>query len=157
MSGSVLVLTLLALAVATLLGVSLAHVAQTEHWLGANQLGLDEVLYGADSGLAMAAVRALEGRSGGRFEVLTSEERVFGGAARVGRVRVEFGQLLATACHLCEINQDASFFRVTYRAVAVAVRRLERDGREAAAAPASTARRELGEMLSIEPWRRGSG
>ncbi|MDX1501680.1 MAG: hypothetical protein R3325_04900, partial [Thermoanaerobaculia bacterium] len=85
--GSAYVLTLMAMVVLAVAGLSLAVVTRMERQLGVNERTLQEIFYASESGLALATVRTLALRDRAAFE-LTLPRRSVGATHVADRLRV---------------------------------------------------------------------
>jgi hypothetical protein len=111
--GSALLLALVVLLTVTMLGLSLTLVTDMERRLGANQRGLEQALWAAESGLALAAARVLTANDLGAVAVDLGPALGTPGSGRgLLRNRAEVASvrpLLSAPCGLCQINGAGSY------------------------------------------------
>jgi len=123
-NGSAYIVALLALSVLTILGLALVLITGTEMQIGSNERTVTRTFYSADSGVALAAAKAL---ASGRYEGST----VLLNQTKVGNVniadRIDVANLvttLAVPCDWCPYNDDGvpEFWKVHHVATATAER-----------------------------------
>ena len=112
-SGSTLLLALVVLLIVSMLGLSLALSTMLERRLGANRRGIEQALWAADAGLALAAARVLTSNDLRSVTVdLGPAVGAPGSAWELLRNRVEVASvrpLLVAPCDLCQINGAGSY------------------------------------------------
>lgn len=112
-AGSALLLALVVLLVVTMLGLSLSLVGGMERRLGANQRGLGQALWAAESALGLAAARVLTTNDLAPVTVdLGPAIGVPGSPGGLLRNRAEVvsvSPLLLAPCGLCQINGAGSY------------------------------------------------
>lgn len=122
--GSAYIVVLLALVVLTIIGLALVMITGTEAQVGANERTVTRTFYSSDSGVALAAAKAL---ASGRYTgstVIVNETAA--GNVRVAD-RIEVSNLvttLAVPCDWCPYNDDGmpEFWKVHHAATATAQR-----------------------------------
>ncbi len=150
-SGSAYLVTLLALVVLTIIGLSLSLITQVEMQIGANERTVQRVFYAADSGISAATARAVN-----RFDYSprTYELRDDDTAAALNLRQVvdisPFVPLLSSPCNLCEINRAGqygaqNYYRVNHGVTVTATRRGLGDE--------VLAQKSLSAMVDVQPWR----
>ncbi|HWM93563.1 MAG TPA: pilus assembly PilX N-terminal domain-containing protein [Thermoanaerobaculia bacterium] len=153
-NGSAYIVALLALAVLTILGLSLVLITGTEVQVGANERTVTRTFYSADSGVALAAAKALASGQYSGSTVLLNETQV--GSSRVAD-RIEVSNLvttLAVPCDWCPYNDDGvpEFWKVHHVATATA----ERVAWSGAGLPPVNAkilsRKTTSAMFEFQPW-----
>lgn len=151
--GSAYVLTLLALLVITLVGLSLSMVTQTEKQLGVNERMTQRVFYAANSGTAAATARVLARNDHTGLELLFNKTEE-SGLSMAERVRTSrFHPILASPCNFCEINQGSQYYNVNHAITAEAERIGWMGGGDPPVAPSVVARKTVGEMVGLQPWQ----
>ena len=151
--GSAYLITLLALVVLTILGLTLALVTQTELQIGGNERLITRAFYAADSGIDIALSRALvfTDHTEKEFDILDP----VAGTSFTMRNHVEvstFYPILDAPCNLCEINNQGSYadkaFRKINHAVSTTSYRVTLD-------PASEpiAQKTISAMMEVQPWK----
>ena len=152
--GSIYILTLVALVVLTIVGLSLSMVTQSEMRLGANERPIQRVFYAAGAGIAASTAKALVNADydGAVFE--------FSDAAGSGLVdfrhEVEvtpFYPILDSPCNLCEINNAGTYSERSYRRVNHAL--TARAQRVAGDEGTRLAEKMLATMIDVHPWKTG--
>jgi Tfp pilus assembly protein PilX len=150
--GSAYLVTLLALVVLTIIGLSLSVITQTEMQIGANERTVQRVFYAADSGISVATARALNAF---QYESVQYSLRDADTAAALNlRQDVDispFLPILNSPCNLCEINRAGqygaqNYYRVNHAVTVVATRR---------GGPDNTvlAQKTVSAMVDVMPWR----
>ncbi len=153
--GSAYIVALLALTILTIIGLALVLVTGTEMQIGSNERVVTRTFYSSDSGLGIAAAKAL---ASGRYEastLLLNETQV--GNARVAD-RIEVANLVATTavpCDWCPYNEDGvpEFYKVHHAATATAERVAWTGG--AAMPPVGAkvlSRKVTSAMFEFQPW-----
>lgn len=152
--GSAFIVTLLALLVLTLVGLSLATITQAERQLGVNERTTQRVFYAANSGTQLGTARVLSRNDYGGMTVVLGQSA--GGAGLQSGERVEisrFHPILVAPCNFCEINHGSQFFDVNHAVSATADRILWLGGGPPPADATSIARKTVAEMVSLQPWQ----
>ncbi|MEJ2086351.1 MAG: pilus assembly PilX N-terminal domain-containing protein [Acidobacteriota bacterium] len=151
-SGSAYVISLLALILLTIVGLSLTVVTQAELQIGANESQANRVFYAAESGISHSTARALTNAdyASATFEV----DEPYGNPLISPRYQVAtsaFLPILDSPCNLCEINNVGSYADRAYRKVnhAVAVQ----GQRVAGGNDSPLAQKAISSMLEAQPWR----
>lgn len=153
--GSAYLLTLMAIVVLTIAGLSASLVTQTEQQLSANERTMQESFYAADSGMAVATAKGLWRNDTSPVSFLMNRRQRSGNLWVASRVTVsEMMQISEPVpCNLCEVNQGSSFYAINH-AVTTFAERLTWHGE---ATPPSDApvmgRRKLGKMIELQPWQ----
>ncbi len=150
--GSAYLLTLLALVVLTIIGLSLSVITQTEMQIGANERTVQRVFYAADSGISVAIARALNAF---QYQSITYSLRDADTPVALDlRQDVDispFLPILTSPCNLCEINRGGQYGAQNYHRVnhAVTVVATRRGG------PNNTvlAQKTVSAMVDVMPWR----
>lgn len=153
--GSAYLLTLLAIVVLTIAGLSASLITQTEQQLAANERTMLESFYAADSGMSVATAKELWRNDTAPVTFLMNRRQRDGGLWAASRVRVsEMAQISdPVPCNLCQINQGSEFFAINHAVTAFA-ERLTWQGGEAPPADAPVmGRRKLGKMVELQPWQ----
>lgn len=152
--GSAYLVSLLALVVLAIVGLSVSLVTQTELQIGANEGTINRVFYSTDSGIAESVARALTNAD--------YASRVFelpepGGNPLLNlRSRIDsspFYPILDSPCNLCEINNSGSYSDRAYRKINHAV--TSTASRVAGATDDSTplGQNTIAAMVEVQPWR----
>lgn len=153
-TGSAYIVVLLALVVLTIIGLALVMITGTEAQVGANERTVTRTFYASDSGVAIAAAKAL---ASGRYTgstIMLNETAV--GNLRVAD-RVEVANLvttLAVPCDWCPYNDDGvpEFWKVHEAATATA----ERVAWTGAGLPPTNAKvlshKTTSAMFELQPW-----
>ena len=117
-SGSAYILTLLALLVISVLGLSLVFITQTEMEIGSNERTIQRVFYAAESGLAISTARILVSQ-----DYLPMEVNLEPGSALIhSRTSIAGARPVYTApCNLCEINNPGDYSNKEYVTLNVAL------------------------------------
>jgi hypothetical protein len=146
------VIALLVLFVLTAMGLSVSFVSQTELLIGSQERTIQRVFFAADSGLQMAASRALN--RGDTRPLTTDLANPTGllGADLVDRIETSVvAPIHSYVCNLCQINQGNEFFAINHGITS----RATRLGRDAAGTDdVPLAQRTVSAMLLFEPWTR---
>ena len=151
-SGSAYLVSLVALILLTIIGLSLTLVTQTELQIGANEGQANKVFYAADSGIAESTARALTNAD--YASKTLSMDEPYGNPLISPRFLVDasaFLPILDSPCNLCEINNVGSYSDRAYRKVnhAIAVRA----SRVAGGQDTPLAQKSISAMLEVQPWR----
>ncbi|HVS16596.1 MAG TPA: pilus assembly PilX N-terminal domain-containing protein [Thermoanaerobaculia bacterium] len=150
--GSAYIVALLVLFVLTAVGLSVAFVSQTELIVGSQERTIQRTFYAADAGLDIAAASALNtGNYEARRIDLADPAGLFG-ASLIDRIETSVvAPILETACNLCQINQDADYYRISH-AITSRASRLGRTATAGEDVPLSV--KELTAVVDFQPWRR---
>ena len=155
--GSAYLLTLLALVVLTIAGLSVSLMTQTEQQLAANERTMQESFYAADSGMAVATAKGLWRNDTDPVSFLMNrrQRNVVNNLWVASRVRVsEMAQISdLVPCSLCQINQGSEFYAINHAVTAFA-ERIAWQGSEMPTTDAPVVgRRTLGKMIELQPWQ----
>jgi Tfp pilus assembly protein PilX len=151
--GSAYMVTLLALVVLTIIGLSLVLITQTEMQLGANERITTRVFYAADAGVGIATARVLVNNDHTATDFVLRDNAGMGELSLGHRVELSpFHPILDAPCNLCSINQGQDYFEVNH-AVTVRATRVGWTGAEPAADSPQLARKTVGVMIEIQPWQ----
>lgn len=151
-SGSAYLISLLAMVLLTIVGLSLTVVTQAELQIGANEGQANKVLYAADSGISESTARALT-NADYKSKSLTMEE-AYGNPTISPQFQIEssaFLPILDSPCNLCEINNVGSYSDRAYRKLNHAI--TVRASRVAGSQNVPLARKSVSAMLEVQPWR----
>lgn len=152
--GSAYLVSLLALVVLAIVGLSLSLVTQTEMQIGANEGTINRVFYSTDSGIAESVARALTNAD---YASRTYELEEPGGNVLLNlRSRIDaspFYPILDSPCNLCEINNSGTYADRAYRKINHAV--TSTASRVAGAADDGTplGQNTISAMVEVQPWR----
>lgn len=151
-AGSAYVISLLALILLTIVGLSLTLVTQTELQIGANESQANRVFYAADSGISASTARALT-NADYQSRVMRVDEP-YGNPLITPRYDIAssaFLPILDSPCNLCEINNVGGYTDRAYRKVnhAVAVQATRIAGGD----DSPLAQKSISAMLEAQPWR----
>lgn len=150
-SGSALLVSLLALIVLTLLGLSVSLITQTEMLIGANDRSANRVFYAADGALSISLARALVRAD---YEGRLYEEADPSGAALGIRYQIDsspFYPILDSPCNLCQINDAGTYGDNSYRKINHAVATIAT--RIGGAQDTVLARSSQATMVEVQPWQ----
>jgi len=150
-AGSAYLVSLMALMVLTLLGLSVTLISQTEMTLGANDRSINRVFYAADGAISLSMARALVRAD---YESKAYEEADSSGAALNIRYQVDasaFYPILDSPCNLCQINDAGTYEDDAYRKInhAVAASATRVGGVDATV----LARSSQATMVEVQPWQ----
>jgi hypothetical protein len=150
--GSAYIVALLVLFVLSAVGLSVAFVSQTELIVGSQERTIQRTFYAADSGINIAASSALnQGNYEERRIDLADPSGLFG-ASLIDRIETSVvAPILETACNLCQINQDADYYRISH-AITSSASRLGKTATAGQDVPRS--RKEVTAVIDFQPWRR---
>jgi hypothetical protein len=151
-SGSAYVVTLLALVVLTILGLSLTLITQSELQLGTNERIVQRVFYAADAGIATSTARALVTNDFTERTLLLDEPD--SGPLLSFQNRVDVSPLvpiLDSPCNLCEINNAGTYSENAYRKIGHAVSVFAR--RVGGPTDTQTAAKFISAMIDVQPWK----
>ena len=110
--GSAYIVTLLVLAILSIVGLSLVVITQTESQIGSTERVINETFYAAESGLAASLARAMNGAYD-PFEFELGED--IGLVSRTNNVRVgTFFPVRLGFCNLCSANLGSEYHLVHY-------------------------------------------
>lgn len=153
-NGSAYIISLMAMVVLMIIGLSLSVVTQTEMQISTNERAIEQTFYSADSGVAIGTARALSrvGQDGFTFR-MNQEEREQN-YKLANRVTVcPFQAIQAGPCALCEINQGPQKKQLVNHAVSAQSERIGWTGSGAPPADAQIkARRTISLMVEVQPW-----
>lgn len=151
--GSAYIITLLALVVLTILGLTLALVTQTELQIGGNERLVTRVFYAADSGIDIATSRALVFSDYKEYDFNILDPVAATSYALQNRVEVSaFFPILDSPCNLCEINNQGTYSSKAYRKINHAVSSTSfRKGLDPASE--TIAQKTISVMTQVEPWQ----
>jgi hypothetical protein len=155
--GSAYIVVLLALVVLTIIGLSLVMITQTEVQLGANERTIARTFYAAESGLNLAAARALVAQTYVPFKFVQNESRL-GNTSIADQIEVTvFAPIAKEPCDWCPVNDDGvpKFFKVNH-AVTATARRVGWQGVAGSMPPTGSkvfAQSQLSVMFEFQPWR----
>ena len=116
-AGSAYVITLLALLVISVLGLSLVFITQTEMQIGSNERTIQRVFYAAESGLAISTARILVSQDYVPMEVDLEDV----GLGRSRTLMAGARPVYTAPCNLCEINNAGDYSNKEYVTLNVAV------------------------------------
>ncbi|MEE8138964.1 MAG: pilus assembly PilX N-terminal domain-containing protein [Thermoanaerobaculia bacterium] len=151
-AGSAYIVTLLALVVLTIVGLSLSLITQSEMLIGSNERTIQRIFYAADSGLSESTARALVNADHASRTLELDE--IYGNPLLALGYRIEvspFYPILDSPCNLCEINNrgtysDEAFRKVNHAATATATRIGGPD-------ESILAQKTVSAMVEVQPWR----
>ncbi len=152
--GSAYLVSLLALVVLAIVGLSMSLVTQTEMQIGANEGTINRVFYSTDSGVADSVARALTNRD---YAARVFELDEPGGNPLLNlRTRIDsspFYPILDSPCNLCEINNTGTYADRAYRKINHAT--TSTASRVAGPTDNSTPLGEntISAMVEVQPWR----
>ena len=113
-SGSAYLVALFVLVVLTLLGMSLSLITVTESQIGANERSIQRVFFAGELGVQLATAKALT-IPDTRAMLLDFNEPSGGAVTIVNRLDVSgMVPIQASPCNLCQINQNAEFFKINH-------------------------------------------
>lgn len=150
-AGSAFLVSLLALVVITLLGLSITLITQTELQIGANDRTANRVFYAADGALSVSLARALVQAD---YEAQAYEEDDPSGAALNIRYQIDsspFYPILDSPCNLCQINDAGNYDNNAYRKINHAVATIAT--RIGGAGNVVLARNSQATMAEVQPWQ----
>ena len=153
--GSAYLLTLMAIVVLTIAGLSASLVTQTEQQLSANERTMQESFYAADSGMAVATANTLWRNDTTPVSFLMNRRQRAANLWVASRVRVsEMAQISEPVpCNLCEINQGSGFYAINHAVTAFAERLTWNGTATPPTDPPVLGRRKLGKMVELQPWQ----
>lgn len=166
-AGSAYIVTLLALVVLTIVGLSLALVSQTERELGANEIDAQRVFYSANSGIGVSTARALGTGNYTALTYIANRQNVAKSGLKAGtrpqqaadRVRISpFQEISHSPCNACELD---TLYNVHYSLTSTAQRvswdrpaTPPADGTFDLPPPDALARSTqiVSQMVTVQPW-----
>ena len=153
--GSVFIIALLVLLILTLVGLTLSLVTQSEMQIGVNERLSQSAFYVSNSGIDIATAKALVLPDLRSFTIDLVEPANLPNLNIRHRLEVSpFQPILDAPCNLCQINADASYFKINH-AVASQATRIAWMGAAATppANPTPLAQKRLSVMVAFQPWR----
>lgn len=152
--GSAYIISLMAMVVLMIIGLSLSVVTQTEMQISANEKAIEQTFYAADSGVAIGTARALTRSGQDPFTFRMNQEGRAQNFNLANRVNVSpFLAIQAGACALCEINQGPQRKQMVNHAVSAQSERIAWTGTEGPPQDAEVvARRVVSLMVELQPW-----
>lgn len=152
--GSAYIISLMAMVVLMIIGLSLSVVTQTEMQISSNEKTIEETFYSADSGVAIGTARALTRSGQDPFTFRMNQEDRAQDFHLANRVNVSpFLSIQVSPCALCEINQGPQRKSLVNHAVSA---QSERIGWTGAGPPPTSAkvvaRRTVSLMVELQPW-----
>lgn len=148
-------LTLVVLLIVSMLGLSLSLSTMLERQLGANRRGIEQALWAADSGLALAAARVLTTNDMRSVTVdLGPAVGTPGTALELLRNRAEViavRPLLLAPCGLCQIN-DAGSYADSAGLLRVHLAIASRGTRFSVTTGTTPVAKRVEATLDLEPW-----
>ena len=117
--GSAYIITLLALLVISVLGLSLVFITQTEMEIGSNERTIQRVFYAAESGLAISTARILVSQDYVPMEVDIEDSG--SGFSRSRALMAGAIPVYTAPCNLCEINNAGDYSNKEYVTLNVAL------------------------------------
>ena len=152
--GSAYIITLLVLAILSIVGLSLALIGQTEIQIGANEMTANKVFYPADAGIGVSVARVMfrppDFRSFSfRIEDEPDPDRAFslGSVVEVSPIV----PVLSVTCHLCGVTQGSNFKKIDHVLSASATRR-GWTGTNPTANDRPLGRKTISSAIQIQPW-----
>lgn len=154
-SGSAYLLTLLAIVVLTIAGLSVSLVTQTEQQLSANERTMQESFYAADSGMAVATAKGMWRNDTTPLSFVMNRRQRDANLYVASRVTVSAMRQISEPqpCNLCEINQGSGFFAINHAVTAFAERLTWHGGATPPHDAPVMGRRKLGKMVELQPWQ----
>ena len=152
--GSAYIISLMAMVVLMIMGLSLSVVTQTEMQISANEKAIEQTFYSADSGVAIGTARALSRSGQDGFTFRMNQEDRAQGYKLANRVNVcPFIAIQFGPCALCEINQGPQRKQMVNHAVAAQSERIGWTGSGPPPPDAQVkARRTISMMVELQPW-----
>ena len=154
-SGSVYLITLVALLVLTVLGLSIALITQSEMQIGVNERLGQTMFYSAGSGIDVATAKALTVQDLRAMRIDQVVPRTLPNLNVRNRVDVSrFRPLMDSPCDLCQINAGSAYRKLHHQVDATATR----IGWQGAPDPvpdgvSPLAQKRLEVMISFQPWQ----
>lgn len=149
--GSAYIITLLAMLVLTILGLSLTLLTQSEALIGVNERIIQRVFYASDSGIAVAIASALVTNDYSERTVVMPEPDT--NASLNFRSEAEVSPLvpiLVSPCNLCEINNAGTYSENAYRKIGHAI---SVSGARLGGVDTQTAFKFISAMIDVQPWK----
>lgn len=153
-AGSAYIISLMAMVVIMIIGLSLSIVTQTELQISANEKAIEQTFYSADSGVAIGTARALTRSGQDPFTFRMNQEDKAQNYHLANRVNVSpFLAIQVSACALCEINQGPQRKQLVNHAVSAQSERIGWTGTGPPPAdPKILSRRAVSLMVELQPW-----
>lgn len=153
-AGSAYIISLMAMVVLMIIGLSLSVVTQTEMQISANEKAIEQTFYSADSGVAIGTARALTRSGQDPFTFRMNQEDRAQNYHLANQVNVSpFLAIQSGACALCEINQGPQRKQMVNHAVSAQSERVGWTGSgPPPATPQIVARRSVSLMVELQPW-----
>jgi len=151
--GSAYIVTLLALVVLTIVGLSLSLISQTERELGVNEVNTQRIFYAANSGLGASTARALGLNNYNRLTYISEPAGVQGSTQQAAdRVQVScFHEVSDSPANATEL--DVPLKNVHYVLTATAQRAFWSVTETLPDENADTRSTQVvGEMITVQPW-----
>ena len=149
-AGSAYIIALMALAVLTILGLSVVLISQTEMQIGSNERTASRAFYAADSGIAASTARAMV--TADYRETTYTFDEVDSALPLKNEVAVSaFYPLLDSPCNLCEINNAGTYNERAFRKINHAV--TSTATRLAGADEVPQAQKTIASMVEFQPWK----
>ena len=152
-AGNAYILTLMILALLTIMGVTVSLVTQTEILAGSQERSIERIFYAAESGLELSIGKALSDGNFGAAILLRKRTELEDGQLVNIQERVTstpFFCLGDAPCNLCAINQGRDFVRRNH----VLATQAARFGVGEGGVETDLARKGLGTMVDVEPSER---
>jgi Tfp pilus assembly protein PilX len=139
--GSAYITALFALVVLTILALALLFVTQTEVQMGANERTANRTFYAADSGLGVAAAKALASGKYTPSSVILNET-------------VALAPIQTVRCDWCPANDDGvpKFWKVNHAATAIAQRVSWQGTTDPPAGATVLKQKTLSATFEFQPW-----
>ena len=152
--GSAYIISLMAMVVLMIIGLSLSVITQTEMQISANEKAIEQTFYAADSGVAIGTARALTRSGQDPFTFRMNQEDRAQNFHLANRVNVSpFLAIQVSACALCEINQGPQRKQLVNHAVSAQSERITWTGSGPPPGnPNVVARRSVSLMVELQPW-----
>ena len=153
-AGSAYIISLMAMVVLMIIGLSLSVVTQTELQISGNEKAIEQTFYSADSGVAIGTARALSRTGQDGFTFRMNQEEREQNYKLANRVTVcPFQAIQWSPCALCEINQSSQRKQIVNHAVSARSERIAWTGSGAPPDDAQVrARRTISLMVELQPW-----
>lgn len=153
-SGSAYIVSLMAMVVLMIIGLSLSVVTQTELQISGNEKAIEQTFYSADSGVAIGTGRALSRSGQDPFTFRMNQEDREKNYKLANRVNVSpFLAIQTSACALCQINQGGQRKFMVNHAVSAQSERIGWTGSGPPPDDAQVkARRTVSLMVELQPW-----
>lgn len=154
-NGSVYILSLLVLLILTVVGLTLSLITQGEMQIGVNERLSQSAFYNSNSGIDIATAKALVVPDLRSFEIDLVEPANMANLNLRNRLEVSpFQPILDAPCNLCQINADATYFKINH-AVASRSTRIAWMGAPATPPddPTPLAQKRVSVMVAFQPWQ----